>query len=178
VDAEPVPGRPLPKVKLPGSNTFATLSSNQALPKGTIIDVSGLAAIDLTDPNGNHMVFFDVNDGVPSQFVFNGTVGGFVQLVLTGGNLKFSRSPSVLAANSKKPARRLWGSGKGKFTTTGKYASATVRGTFWLIADYSDHTLVTVRRGLVAVKNLTTKKTKLVPAGHSIIVRPKPPKKK
>jgi ferric-dicitrate binding protein FerR (iron transport regulator) len=48
-----------------------------------------------------------------------------------------------------------------------------VRGTNWLIADYTDHTLVTVRKGIVAVQNLTTKKTKLITAGHSIIVNPK-----
>jgi ferric-dicitrate binding protein FerR (iron transport regulator) len=48
-----------------------------------------------------------------------------------------------------------------------------VRGTIWLVADYSDHTLVTVKRGLVSVKDLVTGKAKLVPAGHSIIVRQK-----
>jgi hypothetical protein len=119
------------------------------------------------------MIFFGQSDGVPSQFVFQGTVGGVVQLSLVGGNLKGYRSPSAFTANSKKPARRLWGSGKGKFTSKGKYASATVKGTIWLIADYSDHTLVTVRRGLVSVKDFVTGKTKLVPAGHSIIVHSK-----
>ena len=29
---------------------------------------------------------------------------------------------------------KLWGSGKGKFRTTGKYSAATVRGTIWLVA--------------------------------------------
>jgi hypothetical protein len=174
-----VPGKDEPKVKLPGTNTFVPLDQAKDLPKGTVIDVSGNAAIDLSDPKGNEMVFFGVNDGVPSQFSFNGTTGGVVQLALTGGNLsKFSRKPSLVSAKSKKPVRRLWGSGKGKFTTKGKYAAATVRGTIWLVADYADHTLVTVKRGLVAVKDLTTNKTKLVPAGHSVIVRQKTPPKK
>ena len=172
-----MPGKAEAKIKLPGTNTFVPLSQAQGLPKGTVVDVSGQAAIQLADPSGNQMVFFDVNDGVPSQFTFQGTVGGVVQLVLTGGNFsKFSRSPSALSAKPKKPARRLWGSGKGKFTTKGKYASATVRGTIWLIADYTDHTLVTVRRGLVAVQDLVRHKTKLVSAGHSIIVNAKTPK--
>jgi hypothetical protein len=158
-------------VKLPGSNTFVPLDQHQDLPRGTIVDVSGLAAIELSDPSGNQMFFYGVNDGVPSLFSFQGTVGGFVQLWLTGGNLKFSLAP---AAKVKKPARRLWGNGKGKFATKGRYASAIVRGTNWLIADYPDHTLVTVKRGLVAVRNLVTKQTKLVSEGHSIIVRGKP----
>jgi hypothetical protein len=143
------------------------------------VDVSGNAAIDIQDPSGNHMIFFGQNDGVPSVFVFQGIKGGYVQLVLTGGTGSKSRKISVLgspAAKSKKPIRRLWGSGKGKFTTKGKYAAATVRGTIWLVADYTDHSLVTVKRGLVAVQDLVTNKTTLVPAGHSIIVNAKPKK--
>ena len=36
------------------------------------------------------------------------------------------------AAASKPKSRKLWGDGKGKFRTSGKYAAATVRGTRWL----------------------------------------------
>jgi hypothetical protein len=180
-----VPGRPQAKVKLPGSNTFVPLDQLRSLPKGTIVDVTGAAAISLSDPSGNRAVFTGLiaggpSDGVPSDFAFQGVKKGFVQLALTGGNFRSSSSAhrklSVLEA-AKKPVRRLWGSGKGKFTTKGKYAAATVRGTIWLVADYTDHSLVTVKRGLVAVQNLVTKKTTLVPAGHSIIVNAKPPKK-
>ena len=124
------------------------------------------------------MIFFGQTDGVPSAFVYPGIKNGVVQLALTGGNFNASRKNSSLgsAASARakgKPIRRLWGTGKGKFTTKGKYASATVRGTEWLVADYADHTLVTVRKGVVAVQNLVTKKTKLVTAGHSIIVNAK-----
>ena len=130
----------------------------------------------MEDPTGKEMVFYGVSDGVPSQFVFQGTVGGVVQLQLTGGSFsKFGRKVSA-HAKSKKPTRRLWGSGKGKFTTKGKYASATVRGTNWLVADYADHTQVTVKKGLVAVKNFATGKTVLVPAGHTVVINAKKPK--
>src|SRR5262249_22745575 len=146
------------------------------------VDVSGNAAIDLQDVNGQDMVFYGQTDGVPSTFVFLGIKGGYVQLALTGGTGSSSRKLSVLGSPAKskkpkKPTRPPWGSGKGKFTTKGKYAAATVRGTIWLIADYDDHTLVTVKRGLVAVQNLTTKKTTLVPAGKSIIVTKTQPRK-
>jgi hypothetical protein len=177
-------------VKLPGSNTFVPLSDAKDLPNGTTIDVTGQAQIELQDVSGNEMVFYGQSDGVPSQFIFQGTKGGVVQLQLTGGtggSSSHSYGLSRPGAKSKKPTRRLWGSGKGKFTTKGKYASATVRGTNWLVADYADHTLVTVKRGLVAVQNFATKKLTLVPAGHSVIVnaphgrtktKPAPPKKK
>jgi hypothetical protein len=180
VNASPVPGKPEAQVKLPGSNTFIPLDQAQDLPKGTTISVTGNAEIQMQDPTGKEMVFYGVNDGVPSQFIFQGTVGGVVQLQLTGGNLsKFGRKVSTVSTSSKKPkkpARRLWGSGKGKFTTKGKYASATVRGTNWLVADYSDHTQVTVKKGLVAVKNFATGKTVLVQAGHTVVITAKKPK--
>ena len=177
MNAQPVPGKPEPQVKLPGSNTYVPLSEAKDLPNGTIVSLGGQAEIQLDDTSGNHMIFYGQSDGVPSQFIFQGTKGGVVQLQLTGGGSSSSHSYSLnrpgAKAKPKKPTRRLWGSGKGKFTTKGKYASATVRGTNWLIADYADHTLVTVRRGLVAVQNFVTKKTVLVPAGHSVIVSQK-----
>ena len=77
------------------------------------------------------MIFFGVNDGVPGpEFVFAGKSQGVVQLSLSGGNFNCkNRKFSSVGATKNKPIRRLWGTGKGKFTTKGKYASATVRGT-------------------------------------------------
>ncbi len=42
---------------------------------------------------------------------------------------------SAPAAAKKPKTRRLWGSGKGNFRTTGKYSAATIRGTKWLVQD-------------------------------------------
>ena len=66
---------------------------------------------------------------------------------------------------------KLWGSGKGKFRTSGKYASATVRGTVWLTQDECDGTLIRVKRGTVQVRDLTRHKTVTVKAGHSYLAR-------
>jgi hypothetical protein len=66
---------------------------------------------------------------------------------------------------------KLWGNGKGKFRTTGKYSSATVRGTIWLTADRCDGTLTTVKRGVVSVRDFKRKKTVSVRAGHSYLAR-------
>jgi len=173
-----VPGKDAPIITGPDGKPIPGDQANN-LPPGSTVDVSGNKAIDLTDPAGNEMVFYGQTDGVPSSFIYQGIKNGIVQLQLTGGTFNSSRKFSVLGthAKTKKPTRRLWGSGKGKFTTKGKYAAATVRGTQWLIADYADHTLVTVKRGLVAVQNFATKKTTLVPAGKSIIVSKTLPRK-
>ena len=53
--------------------------------------------------------------------------------------LKGARSAAADATKKKKGPKsvlgKLWGSGKGKFRTSGKYSSATVRGTIWLVQD-------------------------------------------
>ncbi len=54
------------------------------------------------------------------------------------------------AARSKKLAK-LWGSGKGRFRTRGRFSAATVRGTKWLTVDRCDGTLTQVKTGRVAV---------------------------
>ncbi len=66
---------------------------------------------------------------------------------------------------------KLWGSGKGKFRTSGKYASATVRGTIWLTQGECDGTLTRVKRGVVQVRDFKRKKTVTVKAGHSYLAR-------
>jgi hypothetical protein len=87
--------------------------------------------------------------------------------------LKGARAAAVDAKKKKKGPKsvlgKLWGSGKGKFRTDGKYSSATVRGTIWLVADRCDGTLTQVRRGVVSVRDIKRKKTVKVKAGHSYL---------
>jgi hypothetical protein len=82
---------------------------------------------------------------------------------------------AVAAAKKKRGAKSvlgsLWGNGKGKFRTTGKYSSATVRGTIWLTQDRCDGTLTTVKRGVVSVRDFKRKKTVSVKAGHTYLAR-------
>jgi len=177
VSAKPVPGKADAKVKLPGSTVFVPVNGSQNLPPGTTVDVTGNAAIQLTDPHHNQMVFSGQlgtgrPDNVPSDFIFQGIENGAVRLTLTGGNFSSSsRKVSLADTNTKnkkkKPVRRLWGSGKGKFTTKGRYASATVLGTIWEIADFTNGTQIIVKRGLVAVNDLVKHKTVLVKAGKT-----------
>ena len=55
--------------------------------------------------------------------------------------------------------RHLWGSGKGQFRTTGRYASATIRGTKWLTDDRCNGTLIRVTVGAVTVRDQTLKRS-------------------
>lgn len=75
--------------------------------------------------------------------------------------------------NAARPVRRLWARGSGKFQTTGRYATATVRGTWWLTADLCDQTLVQARQGAVLVTDSVTKKRIVVKAPKSYTTRPK-----
>jgi len=67
--------------------------------------------------------------------------------------------------------RKLFGNGKGSFRTSGKFASATVRGTVWQVYDRCDGTLTHVTRGVVAVSDLKLHKTVIVTAGHSYLAK-------
>jgi len=118
--------------------------------------------------------------GVPAAFLLlRGTDSGkpIVELRLTGGNFKTCGKTvrKTFAAGAKKlpkTVRRLWGKGKGRFRTRGRYAAAVVRGTWWLTTDRCDGTLVTVKQGTVRVADLRRHGTVSVKAGHSYLAKP------
>src|SRR4051794_15584153 len=88
--------------------------------------------------------------------------------------LKGARSATDAATKKKGPKSvlgKLWGSGKGKFRTDGKYSAATVRGTIWLVEDRCEGTFTKVTRGTVQVRDLKRRKTVTVKAGHSYLAR-------
>jgi hypothetical protein len=89
--------------------------------------------------------------------------------------LKGARAAATDAKKKKKGPKavlgKLWGNGKGKFRTNGKYSSATVRGTVWLVEDRCEGTFTKVRRGAVQVRDLRRKKTVTVKAGHTYLAR-------
>jgi hypothetical protein len=159
------------------------------LPIGTIVDVSKGAGIVLTDAAGKGMTFFGDKDAVSSQFQISGRVSAFRSgpaavaavtrvLRLVGGSFSKcgKRSTSGLTAGTAtaKPVRRLWGRGTGRYQTRGRYSSATVRGTWWLTADFCDGTRTTVRQGVVAVRDFKKKKTIVLTAGKSYNTAAKP----
>ena len=71
------------------------------------------------------------------------------------------------ASASTQSVRHLWASGKGKFRTKGRFASASVRGTEWLTDDRCDGTQITVKTGAVSVFDQTLNQTVVVTPANS-----------
>ena len=94
--------------------------------------------------------------------------GGITTLTLSEA---LDCSKRALTAAKKPKTRKLWGDGKGKFRTKGKYSAATVRGTKWLVSDTCTSTRTTVRQGSVSVRDDVAKKTVVVRAGKSYTAR-------
>lgn len=84
-----------------------------------------------------------------------------VTLGLTGPSFRRvcgERGTSARASakrRSRKRVRRLWGDGKGRYRTRGRYSAASVRGTKWLTEDRCDGTVTRVERGVVVVEDFT-----------------------
>ena len=69
--------------------------------------------------------------------------------------------------------RQLWGQAKGKFTTTARYSSATIRGTTWLTQDRCDGSLTTAVDDIVDVVDLVKQTTTALNPGQSYLAEPK-----
>ena len=79
--------------------------------------------------------------------------------------------PRRASAAAKAKTRRLWGDGKGRFRTSGKYSAATVRGTKWLVTDRCDSTTTRVTQGSVSVRDKVKRWTVVVRKGRSYTAR-------
>ena len=169
------------------------LVDGQPLPAGAQIPFG--ATIDAT--NGIVSVTTVGPGGVPQTAYFFGGVfqlvqgaNGVTELVMKQGDFSVcqtskttKKAPSKRAKqaapaknakdDSKKVVRELWGTGKGSFRTKGRFASATVRGTLWLVADRCDGTYTQVNEGVVTVLDLVRNRTIVIKTGRSVLVRPK-----
>jgi len=82
---------------------------------------------------------------------------------------KKSSDEASVASPSAKTLQLLKTSAHGKFRTTGRYSSATVRGTIWTIADRCDGTLTHVIRDTVLVDDFARHKTILLHSGQTYL---------
>ena len=78
---------------------------------------------------------------------------------------------ATIASLSSKTLQLLKVSGHGKFRTTGRFSSATVRGTIWTISDRCDGTLTHAIRDTVLVDDFVRHKTILLHAGQSFLAK-------
>ena len=172
VGARAVSGRVL--VKVPGTSKFVELEGTTEIPVGSQVDTTR-GVIDLTAGLGggrtNSSQFYQGLFTIFQQRARN----SLMTLRLDGGNFRAcgrsSLSTLSVDARRKKPVRRLWGNGKGRFQTRGRYSSATVRGTKWLVLDRCDGTLTRVVSGIVRVRDFRARKNVNVRAGRSYLAR-------
>ena len=151
-------------VKLPGSGRarqatgpakgFVPLTGQQQIPVGSQVDTKkGRVALTSAADTGGaktqaadfYQGIFQVKQAVPKKKPKK-PVALTTDLVMKGQISRSQCAPlkgARAAATKKKKGPKavlgkLWGSGKGKFRTNGKYSAATVRGTIWLVQDRCD----------------------------------------
>jgi hypothetical protein len=164
VNVAPVSGTVLVRPK--GSTSFAPLTALSSVPVGSELDLTK-GRIRLTSTaagGGTQSAVFYQGRAVVGQ---TRAATPVTTLTLTGPLV----CPKRKASAKTPPTRSLWGNGKGTFTTTGRYAAATVRGTFWLTQDTCKGTLVRVRSGTVSVRDRVRNRTVTVRAGQSYLAR-------
>jgi hypothetical protein len=171
VGVQKVAGKVL--VKQPGGK-FVPLSGKTEIKVGSVVDTTHGAIKLIAGLGGGKTNSANFNDGL-FKIRQSRARNAFMTLVLQGGNFGICRGRSLSAlsvdAKRKRQVRRLWGNGKGRFTTKGRYSSATVRGTHWLVQDRCDGTLTRVLRGVVKVQDFRKHKRVSVLAGHIYLAK-------
>ena len=157
------------RFRLPGTTAFVELTAPQQLPMGTTFDTTAgrVTLTSAADTKGatQHAWFYE------GTFTIGQTTGSapITTLALAGALPVCAKGARAAAAARKQ--RHLWGDGKGRFRTGGRFSSATVRGTRWVVIDRCDGTLTRVVRGTVAVRDRVRNKTVIVHAGEQYLAR-------
>jgi hypothetical protein len=175
----PVPGRTVNVsvragrvlVRIPPSRRFVELTDARQIPVGATLDTrrGRVNLLSAADRQGNTQLawfyqgVFKVGQTRGSQPVTN--------LALAERTARCPRSGRASAAQARKRTRKLWGEGRGRFRTTGRFSSATVRGTRWLVTDRCDGTLTRVTQGSVTVRDFVRRKNVVVRAGRQYLAR-------
>jgi PKD domain len=166
--ADPISGRI--RVRLPGDESFQQLPDIEELPMGSTIDARrGRVELTTVRDRRNRLQdgrfyggIFRVRQRARDRFV--------TELVLSQRLAPCPRPGSASAARAAK--RRLWGDGEGRFRSRGRYSSAAVRGTRWLVQDSCDGTLTRVRTGVVAVRDFVRDRRIVLTAGERYLAGP------
>lgn len=161
------PTRGVVLVKEPGSNVFVPLLGADQIPIGSQLDTTA-GAVEITLRRGAASETSEFYDGLFTLLQANATAIG--ELRLGGGEFLSCLTPMA----DRRPVRRLWGSGRGRFRTRGRYSSATVRGTKWVTEDACGGTLTKVEEGSVTVYDIVRRVNVVVTAGRSYFAEPLP----
>jgi len=164
------------QLQCPGEDSYSQLVGFKQVPVGCLINTRN-GVVDITASKGasGELQNADFWGGV---FVATQPHGDDqeVGLKLAGKRMCEKRGsdkkPVARASRSGRSGRKLWGSGKGNYTTSGSYGSATVRGTTWLVVDRCDaSTLIKVAEGTVAVRDFVKEKSLTLTTGEQYIAK-------
>jgi hypothetical protein len=159
------------RYKPKGTTQFLPLTGSVSIPLGSKVDVKrgriGLTSEPAPGAAPERVEFFDGLFKVSQP-------GDVTQLKLTQKLRRCPRAKKQQASATRRPRkRRLWGSGTGRFRTRGRFSSATVSGTEWLVKDSCRGTLTKVREGTVSVRDRVRKKTIVLEAGERYLAKPR-----
>lgn len=158
--------------RAPGKTVETLGSAPVIVPNGTLVDATG-GVVKVTVVR-NAAGALDSADVWGGAFTANQTSSSRpVTSFALAGALASSRKVASAARTRKARKRSLWVNGKGNFKTRGKRASAIVRGTMWLTEETTAGTKVSVKTGLVAVRDFVRHRTVLVGRNQSYTARPR-----
>ena len=145
------PGLADVRVRPPGAAAFTSLTADRALPVGTLVDARRGSVQLVTAPKLQHATF----------------TGAVFRVTQPGRQAVLTLVPSGCRAV------QLTGDGRGAFQVRGRYSTATVRGTRWVVRDSCAGTVTRVQLGVVEVRDTVRRRTLLVRAGRRYTARPR-----
>jgi hypothetical protein len=157
--------------------TFTLLSEAREIPVGSVLDTRrGTIRLRTATGSGSRTQTGDFGRGLfQLRQSRRKRARGLTDLVLKGGSFRGCAAGGgrgeAGAALSRRVIRSLRSNARGRFRTSGRNSSATVRGTIWTTADRCDGTLTTVKRGKVVVRDLRRKRTVVLSRGESYLAR-------
>lgn len=187
VNLEPVEGTV--ELQCPGEDEASRLTSFKQVPLGCLVNTRH-GVVDLTaskgqsgELQGGHFwggVFITSQEAGDNKEVELKLAGRRMcerrgvghRLEKAHRRAQASSQQMATASRRRRHGRKLWGSGKGNFKTSGSYGSATVRGTTWLVVDRCDSsTLIKVGEGTVWVRDFVKGKSLTLTTGQQYIAK-------
>jgi hypothetical protein len=163
------------RIRRPGTKFFILLDEAESIARGKIASASiGEGRVLVTQPR-------EIDRGQrPGRLTLSGPPAGCTTRKVgarTRAVRRAGRTVAHAARTDKPPAgRRIKVRAKGRIKTQGRYGSAIVRGTRWIMVDRcasnpSPGTLVSVQEGVVAVRDFAARKTINVRRGEQYLAR-------
>ncbi|MEX2195139.1 MAG: PKD domain-containing protein [Thermoleophilaceae bacterium] len=193
-----IPGRGARAAQVPGApRGFIPLTQAARLPIRAVIDTSQgkvmlESALDRRGRRAQRAEFFDGRFSMRQRRAARPTT----EILLKGGSRRGCpatprpRSSGAPEAGDSQRSRRrsrrsrvrrLWGNGRGRYRTRGRYSAATVRGTQWLVEDRCGETLTRVARrprtSVVDVRDFGRRRTVRLRAGRRYAALPSSPRR-